>query len=127
MKILKLFPALLILLILIFSGCSGNAQNEINGKSLFDISDSKSVELRIGEQEFTISKQESIDKIQSLFLNMNLKKINPADKEGGITVIFNHSNKNTVVTVCGNLILYNEQWYETSTDISEELNSFVNE
>ncbi len=56
--------------------------------------------------------------------SLTLKKVNIDDLEGGISVIVNTPDKKAVINVCGKNILYNNQWYEATEDISDRLRQF---
>lgn len=110
--------------VLMFSGCSDTAQFPIRGKSLFKIEDCESIVLQIGALEYKAEEQKDIDTILTLVTSLKLKKVNIADREGGILVIVNTPDKKVEFGVYGKNILYNNQWYEAAEDISDQLHRF---
>ena len=104
MKLLKkrtIILALTLAAVFMLIGCSNTAQPQISGKLLFEI-----------------------DNISALMTSLTLKKVNIDDLEGGISVIVNTPDKKAVINVCGKNILYNNQWYEATEDISDRLRQF---
>lgn len=127
MKLLKkrtIILALTLAAVFMLIGCSNTAQPQISGKSLFEIENCDSIELQIGSSEYKAKEQKDIDNISALMTSLTLKKVNIDDLEGGISVIANTPDKKAVINVCGKNILYNNQWYEATEDISDQLRQF---
>ena len=127
MKLLKkrtIILALTLAAVFMLIGCSNTAQPQISGKLLFEIDNCDSIELQIGSSEYKAKKQKEIDNISALMTSLTLKKVNIDDLEGGISVIVNTPDKKAVINVCGKNILYNNQWYEATEDISDRLRQF---
>ena len=127
MKLLKkrtIILALTLAAVFMLIGCSNTAQPQISGKLLFEIENCDSIGLQIGSSEYKAKKQKEIDNISALMTSLTLKKVNIDDLEGGISVIVNTPDKKAVINVCGKNILYNNQWYEATEDISDRLRQF---
>lgn len=80
--------------------------------------------MQIGALEYKAEEQKDIDTILTLVTSLKLKKVNIADREGGILVIVNTPDKKVEFGVYGKNILYNNQWYEAAEDISDQLHRF---
>lgn len=127
MRLLKKSIAILAMVFatgLMFSGCSNTVQFPISGKSLFKIENCESILLRIGSLEYKAEEQKDVDTILTLVTSLKLKKVNIADREGGIVVTVNTPDKKVEFSVSGKNILYNNQWYEATEDISDQLHQF---
>lgn len=126
MRLLKntIIFALAFTTVLMFSGCSNTAQSQVSGKSLFKIENCESIELQIGSLEYKTKEQKDMDNISTLISSLRLKKVNIDDLEGGIFVIVNIPNEEIDIRVCGKNILYNDQWYVATEDISDQLQQY---
>ena len=127
-KLLKISTSLFLMVTLVslFCGCSNTSQSAISGKKLLAIENCKGITLSTGSTTKKLDKQADIDTIVNLLSSLDYKKTSSEDIEGGISLTINTSNADLDVNVCGKSIKYNNQWYETSEDISDKLHAYMN-
>lgn len=121
--ILSFVPVLA--LVFLFGGCKGASDTEISGKKLLDIKSCSSVTLSLcGDMEQTLENREDIDKITDMLLSMTYKKTSHEIIEGGLFLTLSSPDKDIHINVYGKLIIYDNQWYEASEDISDQLHRY---
>ncbi len=99
---------------------------EITGSELFDLHHSESVVMQIGDISYSITELDYVNDIKDYLSRLKLQKIETEPKEGGITLSFKSGKDITVITICEKKILYKEQWYQSSENISDELSKYKN-
>lgn len=106
---------------LVLCGCG-----EITGRELFDLHHSRSIDMHIGDISYSITDLDSVNDIKDYLSGLKLQKIETDPKEGGITLSFKSGEDISVITICEKKILYKDQWYQSSENISNELSKYKN-
>lgn len=94
----------------------------VSGKDLFGLNGCERVTLwQIGRKVVAseITEADSVNAAQALLCGLDYEKTDARPSQAGIPITFQTAEDAVTVTVCGQYILYGDQWYQTTVNLSD--------
>lgn len=94
----------------------------VSGKDLFGLNGCERITLwQIGRKVLAseITEADSVNAAQALLCGLDYEKTDARPSQAGIPITFQTAEDAVTVTVCGQYILYGDQWYQTTVNLSD--------